>query len=238
MRVSVPTLLITRPLEASHRFARMMRDRMGDDLQICISPLIEIRDLPETVLVGNAKGLVFTSRHGVQAMAKMTDRRDMAVFCVGGTTTAAANAAGWAAIEAGQDAKFLIEGILARNPQGPLLHIRGSSSRGDIAASLTAAGLPTTQSIVYEQAPLDLNETAAALLSQGGPVIVPLFSPRSAAQFFKQKQGDAQLHFAALSQAVAEEIKAKCHVARCPDAQAMAVSVEYIFQQVCRVEGR
>lgn len=237
MHAPVPTLLLTRPLAASMRFGAMMKSRIGDRAAICMSPLMEIRASTDPIEFGDAMGLIITSMHGAQVASAATVRRDLPVFCVGRATCQAAMDAGWNAVVAGHNAESLIEGILALAPQGPLLHLRGNYSYGDVVGRLTAAHMPTSDCVVYEQVPIDLNNEAKDFLLGEAPVIVPLFSQRSAAQFVSQAEGRAPLYFVALSKAVAAEIDAECRVAARPDALAMTEAIELLVNQVCRVEG-
>lgn len=60
------------------------------------------------------------------------------------------------------------------------MHLHGEHTRGDVAARLRAAGLAVEARMVYRQVELPLSDTAHALLQGEAPVILPLFSPRSA----------------------------------------------------------
>lgn len=241
MHAPVPTLLLTRPLAASQRFAAMIKDRMGDRLAVCMSPVMEIQARPDPIDFGDAKGLIFTSIYGAQVASAATARRDLPVFCVGRATCQVAMEAGWDAVVAGHNAESLIEGIVALAPQGPLLHLRGNHSIGEVAARLSAAHIPTLERVVYDQVLTDLDDAANALFLGEAPVIVPLFSQRSAVQFGHQVEGQAEgrapLYFVALSAAVAAEVNKECLVAERPDALAMAEAIELLVNQVVRVEG-
>jgi uroporphyrinogen-III synthase len=57
--------------------------------------------------------------------------------------------------------------------------------------------------VVYRQEPLDLTEEAQQLLNRGDPVVVPLFSARTARLFFSQITATRGLRIAAISEAVA-----------------------------------
>ena len=237
MQAPVPTLLLIRPQLASERFATLIENRLKDRVAICVSPLMVISATTETIDFGKATGLIFTSIYGVISAALTSQDRHGIAYCVGEATCHAALNLGWNAVVAGQNSESLIEGILARSPKGPLLHLRGYHSSGDIAERLSAAGLPTTDCVVYDQELVDFNEKAKDLLSGQDPVIVPLFSRRSAVQFVKQNRGKAPLYLVAISDAVAAEINEECLISAQPDAHAMAESIELLVNQVCRVEG-
>ena len=122
-------------------------------------------------------------------------------WCVGDRTAQAARTAGFDARSAAGDAEALVASILTAAPPGPLLHLRGRDSRGAIAPRLTAAGIATDELVVYAQEPQPLTDAARTVLQGDGPVIVPLFSPRTA-QIFAATHPKARLFIAALSPAV------------------------------------
>jgi uroporphyrinogen-III synthase len=180
------TLLLTRPQAQAERFALAARSRLGV-LNVVISPLIEIVPRSKVVVPKGVAGLIFTSENGLAAFAALSARRGLPVWCVGGRTAAAARAAGFDRVRsagpAGGDAEALLRLLLADAPRGPLLHLRGAHARGDLAARLTAAGLPCDEAVIYDQRALGLNAPARAALSGAGTVLLPLFSPRSVRLF-------------------------------------------------------
>ena len=162
----------------------------------------------------------------------------MPAFCLGAATTDAAKRAGWQAHHLGDDAKSLIAALLMSRPTGPLLHIGGVHRRGQVAQTLAGAGLPTTETDVYDQRPDALSQEALEALDGGNPVIVPLFSPRSARQFANQVKGRSALHVLAMSEAVMSEVRdvsaTSRQVAQTPNADSM---VEALAKLLLRVEA-
>jgi uroporphyrinogen-III synthase len=129
--------------------------------------------LPE----GPFAAVILSSETGAQAAASLKARLPDHAFCVGDRTAAAARLAGFAATSAQGDAAALLALILS-DPPGPLLHLRGQDTRGDLARRLSARGVPA-----------------------------PLFSPRSAAILGAECvriAATAPIHVVALSPAVAE----------------------------------
>ena len=118
----------------------------------------------------------------------------------------AARAKGWRAVAADGDAESLYARVLADAPQEPLLHIRGEVARGDLAGRLTKVGIKTDDVVVYRQKAHPLSERAKQALMRENPVIVPLFSPRAAAQFASQGPYYAPLNVVVMSEAVAEAL--------------------------------
>ena len=168
-------------------------------------------------------------------------------YCVGARTAEAARAAGFEAVSAAGDADALVDMIL-RACQGPsepargawserppetikacktaLWHLHGEETRGDVASRLRQAGIDVCSAVVYRQVPQALDQAAKAVLATGAPVIVPLFSPRSAALFSQTLPPDrAALWVVAISPATAGALAGfvpqRLQIARSPEAPAM-----------------
>src|ERR1700744_4899425 len=89
-------ILITRPRDDAVPFARMLAERGHDAV---IAPLLEIRfpDGAEISLDG-VQAILATSANGVRAIARRTQRRDVALFAVGPQTAEAAQHLGFATV--------------------------------------------------------------------------------------------------------------------------------------------
>ncbi|MBO9473246.1 uroporphyrinogen-III synthase [Shimia sp. R10_1] len=199
------TILLTRPQADAARFAQRLRAH-GVTAPIEISAIVEIVPTGAEVDFTGLTGAVFSSRNGVA----MAPAQDLPAWCVGAATAEAAVAKGWQAVAADGDAEALYARILADAPRGPLVHFRGALSRGDLAARLTAAGIKTQETVVYDQVPVDLTEAAKSLLMRENPLIVPLFSPNAAAVFSRQLRTlegmAAPIHVVAISAATQEAL--------------------------------
>lgn len=222
---SRPVLLLTRPAEASSRFAAAVQALMPQ-VQVVISPLMApaflAPDLPD-----GWDGVLFTSETGVAGLARLTDRRGPAI-CVGTRTAQAAQAAGWQAQALGGDAEGMVAGLMAAPLQGHWLHARGVDAAGSLGARLRAAGMQVTEAIVYDQRPQPLSDQARAVLSGADPVTVAVFSPRSARIFVAQAGVvTAPVQAVAISPAAAAALDRLCpvRVAAAPDAAAMLAAV-------------
>jgi uroporphyrinogen-III synthase len=237
-----PTLLLTRPAEASDRFAAQLRGVLGDRMpEVLVAPLMRVDyagRLPEMAEVAE---LIFTSANGVRAYAAAGGPRDRPAWTVGAATAEAARRAGMKPRAAGGDARALISEIEAAHPSGCLLHVRGEHARGGVAQRLRAAGLDAQEAVLYRQILLPLGDAARRRLDRDAPVIVPLFSPRTAAQFAAQHGGRAPLLLAALSAAVADEVAhlpaQRLVVADRPDAPAMLAAVSALLDHAAWLEG-
>ncbi len=228
----LPPFLLTRPVAQGDRFADAVRARFGPQARVVLSPLLVPQfltpDLPDQVA-----GVIFTSETGVAALCLLRPADGLPAWCVGDRTAQAARQAGYHARSAAGDAAALVAAILTAAPGGPLLHARGADSRGAVAERLTSAGIPTGEALVYAQRPAPLTAGARHLLAGAGPVLLPLFSPRTA-QLLVAALADipapAPLWIAALSPAVADAAAplgpARQVIARRPDAPALLDAAE------------
>jgi uroporphyrinogen-III synthase len=220
-----PVLILTRPTAQADAFADMITARWAGALRLITSPLLQIVMHPLAPDPGPVAGVILTSAHGVAAAAKAGLPANLPAYCVGEKTADLARAAGFAAITGPGDATRLAEKIIARRPKGPLLHLRGQHSRGNLAERLNAAGIPCRDIVAYDQIAQMLNANALAALNGDAPVVLPLFSPRTATILTEQMPFSAALHLVVISAAVqsaAAAIRAKSvSVAAAPDASAM-----------------
>jgi uroporphyrinogen-III synthase len=242
---AIPVLL-TRPAPQSRRFAAQLGRRFGPRVAPLIAPLMLTQFLEAKLPDGPMAGLIFTSQTAVEAATRNSARLAAAgagaalrAYCVGARTAEAARAAGFEAVSAAGDADALVDLIL-RDRQGfsgpisqglaagraPLWHLHGEEIRGDVASQLRSAGINVCSAILYRQVPQALSDAAQALLTAGAPVIVPLFSPRSAALFSQNLPKDrAPLWVVAISQATADAlgglVPEGVRIALSPEAPAM-----------------
>lgn len=163
--MTAPVLLLTRPEEASRRFAA---DCAGLPLRIVIAPLQRIEPVAhDSAVLARADGLVFTSPVAVPFAGPGCGRT---AICVGPGTAAAAGAAGFAVqVSATGEAGGMLPLIAVH--QGRLVHPHGSH----LARELPVAGM-----VVYDQTAVPLSDEGRAALAGDSAVVLPLFSPRSA----------------------------------------------------------
>jgi uroporphyrinogen-III synthase len=112
-----------------------------------------------------------------------------------------------------------------------------------LATQLSNAGLATDEAIIYRQCGLPLTAGAQQILCGTDPVIVPLFSPRSAQRFraeFIRARGTAPIYVIALSKAVATEMSginmADLVVAEQPKAMAMEKALNNLVATLMHLE--
>ncbi|MBL4768490.1 MAG: uroporphyrinogen-III synthase [Rhodobacteraceae bacterium] len=234
------TLLMTRPNAASVRFVGQLPDTVRAHLNVCYAPLIRIAPLVDQITLGNTSALIFTSANAVELASALVSDRTLPVFCVGTATTQAAKNAGWTAQFAGTTANALIKMLTTLRPVGPMLHLCGVHTRGDIPKRLTTAGIKTTSLAIYDQITEPLTDQANAVLKGMFPVIVPLFSPRTARQFANLATIQAPIWLAALSKEVTKPLNSldyqKILVCDQPDSASMCRTIERLVNAAGRVE--
>lgn len=220
-----PTLLLTRPAPQSQRFAEAFSARFPH-LPVVVSPLMRIENLALSQDLASVEGVILTSENAVAALAPQTPLRPPA-WCVGARTATAALAAGFPVSGTAEDARTLATLLLTHAPGQTLLHARGRHVASDFPAWLAPAGINVFEATVYDQTPSPLAAECHALLSRPGPVLVPLFSPRSALLLAEAAGAPAtrRLHIAAISTAVAEAAEPlaplRLELAARPEASAM-----------------
>lgn len=236
-----PTILITRPETSALSFADQIRARLGCDVPIVLSPLIRIEHTGPLPDLSGVQTLIFTSRHGVEAFAALTDRRDFNCFAVGNATAEAIHRAGMHATTSLGGGIDLTRRILANKAHGRCLHLRGEYAAVNIEEILNNAGIETGQAIIYRQTECPLKAQALDVLQGEQPVILPLFSPRSAKIFFDQSAPKAPLLVAAISENVTQMVpgaRAKMvKVASRPDSEAVLDTVAGLYMVAKRLEG-
>lgn len=239
MAEHMPTILLTRPEEASRQFAERLRLRLGD-VAVVISPLLEIGFKPLERHEGEEIP-IFTSRNGVAGYLRGGGDACGRCWCVGDATAKIARQAGLRPQSAAGDADTLVQAILQSGARGPFVHLRGEHTRGNVAGRLRDAGREVREDVVYAQELRDLTAEGKALLGGELPVIVPLFSPRTAAQFEAVHRGDAPLFVASMSKAIAQALggvrTVETVVARRPNAPSMIDAAERLFDAAQRLEG-
>ncbi|WP_299672521.1 uroporphyrinogen-III synthase [uncultured Roseobacter sp.] len=226
-------LIMTRPSQANTRFIGQLPGALRSQVDVIESPLIEIVPVTTDIVIDVDDAVIFTSANAIPFAPDAKGRR---AFCVGEATTSAAHEAGWQAIFAGQDADALVVFLSAYPLSAQIWHISGRHTRGQVAERLCNAGMSVRRITVYDQDLCDLTPEANAVLQGTDPVIVPLFSPRTAASFVQSCPKNAQPYVAALSAAVAEPLSGlplkALEIADYPSAAAMIRSLEKLVADV------
>lgn len=204
-----PRLLLTRPFGTAQVDASRVR-ALGWRGDIVIAPLMQItaRALTKGQLAG-ARTIIATSQHAISTLVNADAARDVALWCVGPRTLAAAQKAGFTALFGGKggDGNALLAQMLDAGITGPVLHLHGDHLALDLAARLRDAGHNAQGIAVYGQDAIALSADGQACLTAPGDVVVPLYSPRSARLFAAAwgalRGPQARIHLIALSENVA-----------------------------------
>ena len=164
--MDAPLCLLTRPLEQSNAFAETL-----GGIRVLVSPILRIAPLLfDRAAVYRAPRVIFTSANAVPLAGPGTGRQ---ALCVGPQTADAARQAGFEVHIGTGDAEGVLN-ILQSGTLGPpanWLHLHGRHR---------VKKLPVPGIALYDQIAVRLSDAAQAALSQSGPVILPLFSPRTA----------------------------------------------------------
>lgn len=228
-RQSRPIVLLTRPKAQSERFAAQI-DREG--AQIVIAPLMEITAVAADFPAHDGD-LVVTSENALRTLPDVYRKPGTVVWCVGRRTADVAQDLGFEAISADGNADDLYDLLMQRETPRPLLHLTGEHQ-----ASQRLQDIPGLKQVVtYRQEALPPDPHVAEYLRGEVPLIVPLFSPRSARLFWQAyPTHQAEMHVVAISAAVAEactETSAtKIVIAARPDGDNMKKMVADLVQVI------
>lgn len=229
---SFATVILTRPRAASEAFKADLEPSLAG-VSILMSPLLEIVPTDYSVDLTGYFGVIFTSTNGVLHGGPPSD---VPAFCVGNATTELAVQHGWNAQTLGETSQDLIAALKDLRPQVPLLHIGGRHRRGDVATHLARSGISTDTIDVYDQRLKPLSNEAKLVLRGEKPVIVPLFSPRTAGQFAAEADIKAPVHFVAISDSVLAEVATlpyvSQHVSSAPDAKSVSETLRNVLRRV------
>lgn len=233
-------LLMTRPQMAAQRFVEELDPATRAKVTPIFAPLIEPRPVAHDLGDPFSGDVIFSSANAVAFAPRPADPSQRA-YCVGARTTSAAAQIGWTASCAGQDSDGLVANLIERCTDRPLVHLRGIHSRGFIAQRLRDAGVSCTETVIYDQPALGYEADTERAMDAQDVMIVPLFSPRTAAQFVKLAPYRAELCLLALSDAVAEPLKRlNCkdlQICKAPTGEQMHILVRDAAARLARVEG-
>ncbi len=178
--------LITRPREDSAALAEALKRR---GIEPVSAPMMTVAYVPAEIedAFEACQAVLFTSRNGVRALCRLTQRRDRTAYAVGDGTADAARENGFASVRsAGGDSRDLARLVAdtLKPENGPLLHAAGATVAGDLSGALEKAGFRTIRRATYEAEPVaELPPGALAALRDGAVDCVLFFSPRTARIF-------------------------------------------------------
>ncbi len=181
-------LLVTRPDEdASATIAAL--EALGHEA--IASPLLVIQSIADAAIPDEAwQAILITSANGARAIAGHSDfkkLKSISVLTVGAASAEAAREAGFTSVvsaEGNVDSLVMLAASKLDPSSGPLLHVAGSVTAGDLKGGLEAKGFCVVRVVLYEaQAATHLPEAACQALAAGTVDGVLFYSPRTAASF-------------------------------------------------------
>lgn len=212
------TLLLTRPEPQSRAFLADCETVLNRRLPVVISPLLQIEPVGELPDLDRFQTVILTSGNGVERLGPALGGRR--VLTVGERTADLARVQGAAAHSLGENVEAFLKS--ATEVKTPAIHCRGVHTRGGLADRLNGVD----EAILYDQVAVPLSKAAQRLLTGDAPVVVPLFSPRTA-KLLSSTQVSAPVIVLAISDATAGEWMAggDIRVAERPDRHAMCAMV-------------
>lgn len=221
-RHAPPRILVTRSEPGASETAARLE---AAGYEAIVEPLFSI--VPFDATLPDFDALAFTSANGVRQFAKLSPRRDAAVFCVGARTAQAAREAGFADVTSADGDVFALgDLILKRLPAGArLLHAGNEDTRGDLAGRLVSAGVAADFVALFRAEAVTAPGPALARHLAGEQVFAAalVHSPRGGeilAGMIRSAASPAPLAIAAISAAAATPLAGLAHsaaIAASPD---------------------
>lgn len=152
-------------------------------------PALFLQDDADADLPAASKlsGLVFTSANGVRTYASRRDDRNVAAWCVGPATAAAAKQAGFSTVhESAGNAIDLAQFIAAKAipSDAPLLHVANAAAAGNLKRDLEKLGFSVEFVALYQMRPVtDLPQGVLDLIKRNEPALILIHSAKAAAAF-------------------------------------------------------
>lgn len=227
-----PTLLLTRPQLAAERFLRDVEEALGARVPAIISPVMRIEPVGELPEAAATTGYIFTSSNAVEIMAGAGALASRDVRTVGERTAAAARDAGAEALCLGETVDAFIDSAQLIDWPGRWQHLRGVHTRGNLTDSLRDLGARVDEVLLYDQVAQPLSRAAQQALAANSPIILPLFSPRTAKLAATAFGQSAPVDVIAISQATAQAWPepSGVEVVDAPTAAAMCAAVVAAFR--------
>ena len=237
---TLPEIILTRPEKEAHDFRDHILSKLPE-AKIIISPLFTIKFTKPQIDLTAFDGIIFTSSNGVEAIKGLELPQNMPCFAVGPKTAKQAAELGFLVSQGSGNADDLINLILSRPSVGRLLHIGGKHIRGNISTRLTQAGHSCERIVAYKQETLPLTTEALDAFKEEKPLILPLFSPRTAQLLITQSVPLEHSHMIALSDAVAKPFKnyklSSLIVAKAPNSESMLNDLLKTFEYISSLEA-
>lgn len=183
------TILITRAKGDEGKAVKILQKR---GYHVIHEPLTHIllyhtaRTELEQVLFADPDGIIVSSKHGVHALAALTQLRDLPLICVGDSTAYAAQSLGFTRVSKGGDTMGeLVNYVVDAYDSGTcFLYVSGQHIRLDVTQELAVYGIEARRVILYEAtAAAQLSDTLVEQLKRGQVDAVLFMSARTAEIF-------------------------------------------------------
>lgn len=219
------TLLLTRPEAQSAAFLGECQQQLGRVLPAVISPVFEIVPVGDVPDLEGFETVVVTSQNAVRRTGEAL--RGCDVLTVGARTAELARSFGAQATCLGESVERFLDAARAIKP--PVIYVRGRHTRGDLAERLRRLGTEVEERVIYDQAEKPLSAEALDVL-RTGHVVLPVFSPRSAALLAANAMAET-VTVLAISDAAASAWTGpgEVRVAKRPDSTAMIALIGEAF---------
>ena len=173
-------ILLTRPHDQALRFSEDLVRLGVISKNILVDPITKIEGVDVLYNFSSVRGLLITSANAVTYLPATLVGSKLPTFCVGGATTRAALKQGLMAQNLAATAQGLYNVLSGRQIEGPLLHLRGTHTTLDLEAYFWDTSIEVKNLIIYRQISQNLEPATYNLLRGIVPIVLPIFSSRSA----------------------------------------------------------
>ena len=216
--MSGETILITRPQGEEQSLTDLLHEHGS---RVIHEPLTSIflyhteRQVISKALENEPNAFIITSKHGAQALALLSDLRDVMLICVGDATARYAMSLGFTRVSAaGGNAKKLCQYITdGYDEDSRFIYISGKDISTDLVETLCAFGMQVERVVAYEALPSpQLSDTLIEQLRREQLDAVTFLSMRTAEVFIQllEKAGISdstkQLHVFCMSEQIAQPL--------------------------------
>ena len=231
-------LLLTRPLGGNERFCLKIKHLLYS-CEILDNPIQRIDFLPSLSKVNKNSVLIFTSANGLRA-AKKHNLINKKCFVVGANTKKIAVSFGYDVLGFSKDQENLLKLIKSKKPTESMVHIRGKHTVGNLCDALKRNQFSCLDIIGYNQEPLKIKKQNLQKIHSGRPVILPIFSSRSA-ELLQSNLDLTGLNVIAISEAVAKIVTGvelgELVISKKPDLNSMQEATLAILRRLIKFDG-
>ena len=231
-------LLLTRPLDGNERFCLKIKHLLYS-CEILDNPIQKIDFLPSLSKVNKNSVLIFTSANGLRA-AKKHNLINKKCFVVGANTKKIAVSFGYDVLGFSKDQENLLKLIKSKKPTESMVHIRGKHTVGNLCDALKRNQFSCLDIIGYNQEPLKIKKQNLQKIHSGRPVILPIFSSRSA-ELLQSNLDLTGFNVIAISEAVAKIITGvelgELVISKKPDLNSMQEATLAILRRLIKFDG-